>query len=307
MILMATAVKTLITLLAIALSVGFYTLLERKVIAYMQMRKGPNKTMIIGLPQPLMDALKLFSKEIHPMKKSNKLTYALTPLMGMTVTFILWALYTSPYSITPMKLGILFFIAISSLNVYTLLLSGWSSNSKYAILGATRAIAQTISYEVTMALVLTAIIISSMTFNLMQMTIPQYLMWNTFLMPAMTMIWMISILAETNRAPFDLAEGESELVSGFNIEYGSGEFSFLSIAEYGSILIMSIISSTLFLDNSLSHNPSMSVMKMLIIAYLFLWTRSTYPRMRYDMLMELTWKTFMSITITYLMVTLPFY
>lgn len=307
-IIIISLVKSITLLICVALRVGFYTLLERKTIAYIQIRKGPNKVIYLGLPQPLIDAIKLFTKEIHPIKKSNKIIYILAPIIGITITFILWSLYTSTHSISPIKLRILLFITISRLNVYILLLSGWASNSKYALLGAIRAIAQTISYEVTFALVIISVVLSTITFSIIEIIQPQILMWNIALIPIITTLWITSALAETNRAPFDLAEGESELVSGFNIEYGRGEFSFLSIAEYGRILLIRILTSTIFLKRSFENNiiTSTNIIKILIIRYIFLWIRRSYPRIRYDTLIELTWKTFIVIAIPHILIIIYF-
>nr|YP_002456336.1 NADH dehydrogenase subunit 1 [Watersipora subtorquata]ABY55221.1 NADH dehydrogenase subunit 1 [Watersipora subtorquata] len=293
--------KTLLTLLLVTLGVGFYTLMERKVLAYIQLRKGPNKVGLSGLPQPLADAMKLFTKESINISNSNKPVYFIAPIMAIMIMYMTWNIYTSIFSISMFKLGILFFLAISSLNVFAILLSGWASNSKYSLIGAIRAIAQTISYEISMALILMSVLMLALTFNLKEMKSTQ-IMWFSMVMLPLMVMWMISCLAETNRAPFDLAEGESELVSGFNIEYGGGKFALLFIAEYGSILFMSMLTACLFMGGLSETTGILNLLKLMLITFVFLWVRGSYPRMRYDMLMSLTWKTFLSTSLAFVFI-----
>lgn len=200
--------------------------------------------------------------------------------------FFLWLLYSSMFfGVVCFKLGVLFFLCVSRLNVYSVLLSGWSSNSKYALLGSVRAVAQTISYEVSMGLILIVILFFVMRFDFVSINFSQMCVWFIVLYLPGFGIWFISRLAETNRAPFDLAEGESELVSGFNIEYGRGEFAFLFIAEYGSIMLMSIITRVIFV---MGFFGVIGIVKFIFFVYLFLWVRGSFPRVRYDVLMSLT-------------------
>lgn len=206
---------------------------------------------------------------------------------------VLWSVYVSPFN-SVINWGILFFLAISSLNVYPIMLSGWSSNSKYALLGRVRAVAQTISYEIRIALIIICVMIMGCTFNFLDISNNGV---TALIIPFILVMWFVSRLAETNRAPFDLAEGESELVSGFNIEYGGAMFAFLFIAEYGSILLMRLITRVLFFSGVFYSLGIFGVIKTILVAFVFLWVRGSYPRMRYDSLMSLTWKTFLRISL----------
>lgn len=285
--------------------IAFFTLLERKALAYFQIRKGPNKVSIIGLPQPFADAIKLFAKEQIFPNPANTYPFILIPIFGLILALLLWSLYpyyTPPYFI---KLGALAFLCISRLNVYSTLIAGWSSNSKYALLGALRRVAQTISYEVRIALILLTILILYLSFNLTTIYFKEPLPMGLALSPIF-ICWFISTLAETNRTPFDLAEGESELVSGFNIEYRRGIFALIFIAEYTRILIISIITVTFFLPRTTIIFPQLKfIIKRFFFAFLFLWTRATFPRMRYDQLINLTWKSFLPLTLSYLLFIPP--
>lgn len=291
----------LVALLAIA----FYTLLERKILGYAQERKGPNKVGVIGLPQPLADALKLFIKEQATPSQSNPFPYILAPIIRLILALILWSLYPTTTPSLFITLGIILFICISSLNVYTTLGAGWSSNSKYALLGALRRVAQTISYEIRIALILIAILCIYISFNFFK--ILNYTnLWIFFLTAPLIYIWFITCLAETNRTPFDFAEGESELVSGFNVEYSRGRFALIFIAEYINILFIRILSAILFLSSErifLLSNLSL-VIKTTILAFLFIWIRGRFPRIRYDRLINLTWKTFLPSSIIFLFINL---
>lgn len=237
-------IKIAVIRLCLALSVGFYTLLERKFLSYIQIRKGPNKVSFGGIPQPLSDAAKLFVKETVKISLSINLSYYLSPNLAIVIILLLWSLYASNSMVVVLKLGVLFFLCVSRLNVFVVLVSGWSSNRKYALLGATRGVAQTISYEVSMSLILLTIIIRKISFDWYELS--DYFL---IFLPIVFVLWFIRCLRETNRAPFDLAEGESELVSGFNIEYGRANFAFLFIAEYGGVLFLRIITSAIFLNS----------------------------------------------------------
>nr|YP_003587266.1 NADH dehydrogenase subunit 1 [Bison bonasus]YP_009346553.1 NADH dehydrogenase subunit 1 [Bison schoetensacki]AOF47756.1 NADH dehydrogenase subunit 1 [Bison bonasus caucasicus]ADF29584.1 NADH dehydrogenase subunit 1 [Bison bonasus]ADQ12692.1 NADH dehydrogenase subunit 1 [Bison bonasus]AEP20896.1 NADH dehydrogenase subunit 1 [Bison bonasus]AOF47743.1 NADH dehydrogenase subunit 1 [Bison bonasus] len=305
-------INILMLIIPILLAVAFLTLVERKVLGYMQLRKGPNVVGPYGLLQPIADAIKLFTKEPLRPATSSASMFILAPIMALGLALTMWIPLPMPYPLINMNLGILFMLAMSSLAVYSILWSGWASNSKYALIGALRAVAQTISYEVTLAIILLSVLLMSGSFTLSTLIITQEQMW--LILPAwpLAMMWFISTLAETNRAPFDLTEGESELVSGFNVEYAAGPFALFFMAEYANIIMMNIFTAILFLGTS--YNPHMPelytinfIIKSLLLTMSFLWIRASYPRFRYDQLMHLLWKNFLPLTLALCMwhVSLP--
>nr|WNH23717.1 NADH dehydrogenase subunit 1 [Sebastapistes fowleri] len=286
----------------VLLAVAFLTLLERKVLGYMQLRKGPNIVGPYGLLQPIADGVKLFIKEPIRPSTSSPLLFLFAPMLALTLALTLWAPIPMPYPVLDLNLSILFILALSSLAVYSILASGWASNSKYALIGALRAIAQTISYEVSLGLILLSAIIFTGGFALQTFSNAQEAMW--LIVPAWPLagMWYVSTLAETNRAPFDLTEGESELVSGFNVEYAGGPFALFFLAEYANILMMNTLSAILFVGAL--HIPTIPTLtsinlltKAALLSVMFLWVRASYPRFRYDQLMHLIWKNFLPITL----------
>uniref|UniRef100_A0AB39CC12 NADH-ubiquinone oxidoreductase chain 1 n=1 Tax=Lambis scorpius TaxID=3104388 RepID=A0AB39CC12_9CAEN len=300
-------ISCLFSYVCILLAVAFFTLLERKGLSYIQIRKGPNKVGLAGLPQPIADAAKLLTKEIAKPTMANYSPYFIAPIFSFILALLLWQLYPSSYSLGYFKWGILFFLCVSALNVYGTLLAGWSSNSKYALLGSLRAIAQTISYEVSMALILLFPLFIIGSFSFIEIKESQNLVWLAFLMLPISFIWYTTCVAETNRAPFDFAEGESELVSGFNIEYGAAGFALIFLAEYANILVMSLFSALLFFgaENLIFiSNDIIFMLKVIFFAFAFVWVRGSYPRFRYDLLMGLTWKGFLPASLALLMLVL---
>nr|AXY62953.1 NADH dehydrogenase subunit 1 [Callorhinus ursinus] len=305
-------INILSLIIPILLAVAFLTLVERKVLGYMQLRKGPNIVGPYGLLQPIADAVKLFTKEpLRPLTSSASM-FIMAPILALTLALTMWIPLPMPYPLTNMNLGVLFMLAMSSLAVYSILWSGWASNSKYALIGALRAVAQTISYEVTLAIILLSVLLMNGSFTLSALITTQEHLWLIFPTWPLAMMWFISTLAETNRAPFDLTEGESELVSGFNVEYAAGPFALFFLAEYANIIMMNILTTTLFLGAF--HNPYMPelytinfTLKTLALTIMFLWIRASYPRFRYDQLMHLLWKNFLPLTLALCMwhMTLP--
>nr|QSX81627.1 NADH dehydrogenase subunit 1 [Philotrypesis tridentata] len=288
------------SIIMVLVSVAFLTLLERKILGYIQLRKGPNKVGFMGLLQPFSDAIKLFSKENFLVFKSNYYMYMLSPLISMMLMMMLWI--NMPYwsEVFNNNYSFLMIMCLLSMGVYPLMVSGWSSNSVYSMIGSMRSIAQTISYEVSMILLMLNFIFLIESYNLINfMNFQKYLYFFIILFPIM-LILFISLLAELNRTPFDLAEGESELVSGFNTEYMSGLFAMIFISEYGMIMFM------MFLFNIMLMGGNIYSIKFyliyLIMLFLVIWIRGTYPRMRYDILMNLTWMSYLPISLGYLII-----
>nr|ALO62385.1 NADH dehydrogenase subunit 1 [Choloepus hoffmanni] len=289
-------------IIPILLAVAFLTLVERKILGYMQLRKGPNIIGPYGLLQPIADAMKLFTKEPLRPLTSSKLMFTIAPTLALTLALTLWIPLPMPYPLINLNLGILFILAVSSLAVYSILWSGWASNSKYALIGALRAVAQTISYEVTLAIILLSLVLMNGSFTLSTLTTTQEHTWLILPTWPLAMMWFTSTLAETNRAPFDLSEGESELVSGFNVEYAAGPFALFFMAEYTNIILMNSLTTALFFGSF--HSPSFPelhtiifITKTLVLTSMFLWIRASYPRFRYDQLMHLLWKNFLPLTL----------
>nr|CCI88316.1 NADH dehydrogenase subunit 1 [Thaumetopoea wilkinsoni] len=289
----------LFLLLGVLIGVAYLTLLERKVLGYIQIRKGPNKVGLIGILQPFSDAIKLFTKEQTYPNFSNYFSYYFSPVMSFLLSLMIWVLIPYYLNLLSFNLGVLFFLCCTSMGVYTVMVAGWSSNSNYALLGGLRAVAQTISYEVSLALILMSSIVMIMSFNLVKLGIYQNMVWFFIFMLPLSLCWMSSSLAETNRTPFDFAEGESELVSGFNVEYSGGGFALIFLAEYSSILFMSLLFSLIYLGGyQLSF---LFYFSLLFISFLFIWVRGTLPRYRYDKLMYLAWSSYLPISLNFLL------
>nr|YP_011026073.1 NADH dehydrogenase subunit 1 [Arctolamia fruhstorferi]WQM87500.1 NADH dehydrogenase subunit 1 [Arctolamia fruhstorferi] len=292
-------ISSLILIICVLVGVAFLTLLERKVLGYIQIRKGPNKVGLMGLLQPFSDAIKLFSKEqVYPFM-SNFNLYYLSPVINLTLALMLWICFPMLSVNINFNFSILYFLSISSLSVYSIMLAGWSSNSNYSLLGSLRSVAQTISYEVSLSLILMSFLFMILSFNILELMKYQKNIWFLIFMLPLSFMWMVSSLAETNRTPFDFAEGESELVSGFNVEYSSGGFAMIFLAEYASILFMSFMCSMLFLGGNLIN--FIFFLKLSLMSFLWLWIRGTLPRYRYDKLMYLAWKGYLPISLNYLL------
>nr|YP_010287415.1 NADH dehydrogenase subunit 1 [Pingasa rufofasciata]UKT61746.1 NADH dehydrogenase subunit 1 [Pingasa rufofasciata] len=289
----------LILILGVLIGVAFLTLLERKVLGYIQIRKGPNKVGFMGILQPFSDAIKLFTKEQTYPLYSNYFSYYFSPVISFILSLMIWMLIPYYFNLISFNLGGLFFFCCTSMGVYTVMVAGWSSNSKYALLGSLRSVAQTISYEVSLALIFMSSIIMVMDFNFIKFMDYQNLIWFIFIMFPLSLSWASSMMAETNRTPFDFAEGESELVSGFNVEYSSGGFALIFLAEYSSILFMSMLFVLIYMGG---YNMSFFFyMKLVFISFLFIWVRGTLPRYRYDKLMYLAWKSYLPVSLNFLL------
>nr|ATN41241.1 NADH dehydrogenase subunit 1 [Endopterygota sp. 24 LC-2017] len=297
-------VSSLLLIICVLVSVAFLTLLERKVLGYIQIRKGPNKVGIMGIPQPFSDAIKLFTKEQTYPLLSNYLSYYFSPIFSLFLSLMVWMCMPLFIKLFSFNLGLLFFLCCTSLGVYTVMVAGWSSNSNYALLGGLRAVAQTISYEVSLALILLSFIFLIGNYNILGFYFFQQSMWFLIILFPMALVWFTVSLAETNRTPFDFAEGESELVSGFNVEYSSGGFALIFLAEYSSILFMSMLFCVLFLGADVFS--LLFYLKLTFISFMFIWARGTLPRFRYDKLMYLAWKCFLPFSLNYLLFFIGF-
>ena len=277
------------------MNVAFITLLERKILGYSQLRKGPNKVRIVGIAQPFNDAIKLFTKEIVYPKLSNIFQYLISPFCGLIIVLVTCILIPFKEIILPSSITVIFLYMIIRMNIYPVLISGWASNSKYALIGALRAVAQTVSYEVCLALILIFYLCLTGRIRIIIIMLSNRIWNKVIILLPIVGIWLISCLAETNRTPFDFAEGESELVSGFNIEYGRLGFALIFMAEYARIFLIGLIFSFMFITSSCLNLWTYFFSTVLVRVWV--WVRTTFPRYRYDKLIALAWKVYLPLTL----------
>lgn len=294
-------IEFIIIIVIVLISLAYLTLIERKVMGIMQRRKGPNVVGIMGLLQPFADGLKLLIKEIVYPSFANKFVFFIGPILFLFLSFTLWSLIPFDFHsiYTELNLTILYIFAISSLSVYGIILSGWSSNSKYSFLGGLRSTAQMISYEISIGLILMSIVLYVGSLNLLDIVFTQIHMIFPFFFPffPLFLLFFISSLAETNRPPFDLPEAEAELVAGYSTEYSSMGFALFFIAEYGNIVFMSWLNVLLFAG---AFGLFSTLFKLSFLLFLFIWVRVAFPRYRYDQLMRLGWKSFLPLSLAFI-------
>lgn len=308
-------VKIMIVVLPLLIAVAYLTLAERRVIGAMQLRRGPNVVGPYGLLQPFADALKLLMKETIIPTMANPVVFLIAPIVTFTLSLVAWAVIPigPDFVIADINVGVLYLFAISSMGVYGIIMAGWASNSKYPFLGALRSAAQMVSYEVSMGFIIISVLLCAGSMNLTEIVMAQKHMWYAIPLFPMFILFFISVLAETNRAPFDLPEAESELVAGYNVEYSSMGFALFFLGEYANMILMSAITSILFLGGWL---PPFDIapfnwipgivwfaLKISFLLFVFLWVRATVPRFRYDQLMRLGWKVFLPLSMFYVVVT----
>ena len=313
-------IKILVIVVPLLLCVAYLTFAERKVIGFMQVRIGPNRVGFAGLLQPIADLIKLISKEIIIPTRSNKYLFIIAPLFALAPSLAGWAVipFQEGLVVANINAGVLYLFAVSSLGVYGVIIAGWASNSKYAMLGALRSAAQTVSYEIAMGFALVGVLLAAGSMNITDIVLSQQGgIWHWWALPLFMVFWIAGI-AETNRAPFDMAEGESEIVAGFHVEYSAIGFAIFFMAEYASMVLISTITTLLFLGGWLSPFENMPFLndifffvpgvvwllaKISFFLFVYLWVRATFPRYRYDQLMRLGWKVLIPVTIVWVIVT----
>ena len=317
-LLVSVIIKIVIIMLPLIITVAYLTYFERKVIGYMQLRVGPNVTGPYGLIQPFADVLKLLFKEVTRPSQANKALFYIGPMMSLMPAFAAWAVipFSETWFLTRINAGLLYILMITSLSVYGVIIAGWASNSKYAFLGAMRASAQTISYEIAMGFALIGVIMVSGSMDFHDIVMAQakgyaggsVFSWNWLPLFPLFVVYLISAVAETNRAPFDVAEGESEIVAGFHVEYSGFAFALFFLAEYIFMILVAALTALLFFGGWLSPFPQSwgfigtpsvlwMFLKMALVLYFYLWIRATFPRYRYDQIMRLGWKVLIPVTI----------
>ena len=316
-----TLFKILVIIVPLMLGVAYLTYIERKVIAYMHVRIGPNRVGKYGLLQPIADAIKLLFKELIIPSRANKYLYMIAPVITLGPSLAAWAVipFNDSFYIADLNVGLLFLLAMTSLSVYGIIIAGWATNSKYALLGALRSAAQTISYEIAMGFCFVGVLMLSRSMNLKDIVLAQsggFLNWYWLPLFPLFIIYWISAVAETNRAPFDVVEGESEIVAGFHVEYSGIRFALFFLAEYANMILVSVLCvimffggwlppiETGFIGNLLFYIPSVFwlLFKSSFFVFTFLWFRATFPRYRYDQIMRLGWKIFIPITLVWIFV-----
>ena len=310
--------KIMLIIVPLLIFIAYLTYFERKVIGAMQLRKGPNVVGPFGLLQPIADGIKLLTKETIFPDNSSKFLFIFSPVLTFALALMAWAVIPVDYKVvlSDINVGLMYIFAISSLGIYGIIVAGWSSNSRYAFLGSLRSAAQMISYEVSIGLIIISVLLSSGSLNLTDIVLSQQNMWYVIPHFPMFVIFFISTLAETNRAPFDLPEAESELVAGYNVEYSSMSFGLFFLGEYGNMILMSSMSTILFLGGWLPPFESQYfdlipgyiwfLIKVVSLLFVFLWVRATLPRYRYDQLMTLGWKLFLPLSLLWIIITSSF-
>ena len=305
--------QILIIVVPMLIAVAYFTLAERKVIASIQRRRGPNVVGIWGLLQPLADGLKLLIKESIFPSNANVIIFILAPVITFLLSLLGWAVipFGETAVLSDLNIGLLYIFAVSSLGVYGIITSGWSSNSKYAFLGALRSAAQMVSYEVSIGLIIISVLLCAGSLNLSKIVLAQESVWYIIPLFPVFILFFVSALAETNRAPFDLPEAEAELVAGYNVEYSAMGFALFFLGEYANILMMCALCSILFLGGwlapfsfipfTLIPGPIWFGIKVSFMAFAFIWIRAAYPRYRYDQLMRLGWKVFLPLSLAWVL------
>ena len=307
-----TVLEALAIIVPVLLMMAYLTLAERKVLAAMQLRRGPNVVGPFGLLQPFADAIKMMFKETVIPAGANRALFLMAPMLTFALAVMAWAVIpvNDGWAIADINVGVLYLFAISSLGVYGVVIAGWASNSKYAFLGALRSAAQMVSYEVSIGFVMVSVLLCVGSLNLNDVVLAQRHVWFCIPLLPMFVVFFISCLAETNRSPFDLPEGESEIVAGFFVEYSAMAFALFFLGEYTNMILMSGMTTILFLGGWLGPfglwpalGPIWFILKVCACLFVFIWVRATFPRYRYDQLMRLGWKVFLPLSLLWLVVT----